>query len=176
MLQVLFIELVLISHGKPGSCDGASAGRHWLWYPGSCKPYALHIFHCSSVRTVPHTFLPAVHACAVVCAVAHGTRNKNPVLYSLGFTLIFHLVGDVRKMSSKCTWQKFFFSMDANNAKELFFVYRKLWWLYSGLRYICHLWWALCDDEESFSRPTSNIARLTWTLPVTTTTTGTSST
>ena len=98
MLQVLFIGLILISHGKPGSCDGVSAGKHRLWYPGSCKPYALHISQCSSVWTVSHTFLPAVHA----CAVARGTRNKNPVLYSLGFTLIFHLVGDVRKMSSKC--------------------------------------------------------------------------
>ena len=35
MLRVLFIGLVLISHGKPGSRDGASAGKRRLWYPGS---------------------------------------------------------------------------------------------------------------------------------------------
>ena len=51
-LRVLFIGLVLITHEKPGSHDGASAGKRRLWYPGSCKPYALHISHCSSVRTV----------------------------------------------------------------------------------------------------------------------------
>ena len=56
-LRVLFIGLVLITHEKPGSRDGASAGKRRLWYPGSCKPYALHISHCSSVGTVPHTFV-----------------------------------------------------------------------------------------------------------------------
>ena len=40
-LRVLFIGLVLITHGKPGSRDGASAGKRRLWYPGSYLPLML---------------------------------------------------------------------------------------------------------------------------------------
>ena len=36
-LRVLFIGLVLITPGKPGSRDGASAGKGRIWYSGSCQ-------------------------------------------------------------------------------------------------------------------------------------------
>ena len=38
MLRVLFIGLVLITLEKPGSRDGASAGKRRLWYIGSYLP------------------------------------------------------------------------------------------------------------------------------------------
>ena len=60
MLRVLFIGLVLISHGKPGSRDGASAGKRRIWYPGSCPNL---LVHCSVLLTILRTFTKHSRQC-----------------------------------------------------------------------------------------------------------------
>ena len=135
-LRVLFIGLVLISLEKPGSRDGASAGKRRNWYPGSCKPYTLHISHCSSIRTLPHTFLLVS---AVVSAVI---RNEKQEFFFIFFKLYFNTKCVMLKRCPQSVRYKdsFFFQWILIMLKSYIFVYRRLDHRpYLGLRYICHL-------------------------------------
>ena len=80
--------------------------------------------------------------------------NEKQEFFFIFFKLYFNTKCVMLKRCPQSVRYKdsFFFQWILIMLKSYIFVYRRLDHRpYLGLRYICHLWWALCDDEESFS-------------------------